>query len=180
MTGTIFPVKFLFRPRLDNGRVLIFHDADGANGFLSNWYMSPFRDRSGTEFCCAEQYLVYRKALFFRDKEAMRAIMAASDPAEMKRLGRGVKGYTEKWETAREGALADGLLYKFTQNPKLAKKLLRTGRKILCEGTASDMVYANGLTRYDKDRFSPEKWPGRNLLGYALMDLRDRLKTVMH
>ena len=179
MNDKILPIKFLFQPRLDNGRVLIFHDTDKANGYMSNWYMSPFKNDGGMEFCCVEQYLMYQKALFFRDKEAMYAIMTTNDPAEMKRLGREVKGYTREWETVREGVLAVGLLYKFTQNPKLAKKLVKTGKKILCEGTATDKVYANGLTRYDKNRFNPKKWPGQNILGYALMDLRDYLKTTM-
>ena len=155
-----------------DGKVLIFHDPDKPNGYLSNWYPSTFSDAYNT-YSCMEQYLMYHKARFFRDESMMRAIMSTRDPSIMKEFGRNVAGYSESvWSRFREGVLYAGLVLKFEQNPKLAKKLMKTGNLILAEGTDTDFIYANGLSRKDPNMYNPAMWPGKNMLGKCLMILR--------
>lgn len=38
-----------------------------------------------------------------------------------------------------------------------------------------DKIWGIGLSMDDPDRFDPSKWKGQNLLGYALMMVRDKL-----
>lgn len=41
----------------------------------------------------------------------------------------------------------------------------------------TDKRFANGLTREDPDRCNISKWPGRNLLGFTLMEIRGDLRV---
>ena len=43
--------------------VICFHNVDEENGYLSNWYPSPFT-LHGVDFSSMEQYMMYRKAIW--------------------------------------------------------------------------------------------------------------------
>jgi predicted NAD-dependent protein-ADP-ribosyltransferase YbiA (DUF1768 family) len=49
-----------------------------------------FEGQSLILFNCAEQYMMYYKALFFKDFKKADQILAASKPAHQKKLGRDV------------------------------------------------------------------------------------------
>ena len=49
-------------------KIICFHLIDEPNGFLSNWYPSPFT-LDGQYFTSVEQYMMYRKAITFGDTE---------------------------------------------------------------------------------------------------------------
>ena len=49
---------------------------------------------------------------------------------------------------------------------------MKTGNLILAEGTDTDFIYANGLSRKDPNMYNPAMWPGKNMLGKCLMILR--------
>jgi len=57
----------------------------------------------------------------------------------------------------------------------LKEQLLSTGNALLAECAVKDRVWGIGLSMHDSDRFDRSKWKGQNLLGYALMMVRDRL-----
>ena len=69
----------------------------------------------------------------------------------------------------------EGLLAKFSQNEKLQEWLKATGNAVLAECAVKDCIWGIGLSMNDPDRFERAKWKGQNLLGYALMMVRDRL-----
>ncbi len=66
---------------------------------------------------------------------------------------------------------------KFGQNPKLRKYLLSTGDRILAEATPVDRLWGIGLTATTPGVTDPEQWKGENLLGFALMSVRDLLRA---
>ena len=68
-----------------------------------------------------------------------------------------------------------GLLAKFKQNEDLKRKLLGTGNNVLAECAVRDQIWGIGLSMKNPDRFEPENWNGQNLLGYALMMVRESL-----
>ncbi|MBQ6594893.1 MAG: NADAR family protein [Clostridia bacterium] len=157
--------------------MLIFHDADKEYGFLSNWYRSEFYSKS-KRFSSVEQYLMYHKALIFGDTDTAAMILKEDDPAVIQKLGRKVTPYIDTiWAGRCQAVLYRGLMCKFSQNPTLRSELLMTGDAILVEGTASDKRFANGLTRTDPDRYDMQKWLGKNLLGFTLMEVRDELSS---
>lgn len=158
--------------------MIVFHDVDKEYGFLSNWYLSVFHV-DGRRFTSVEQYLMWRKALLFGDTARAEAIHATDDPAKIKELGRKVKPYDDRvWDGFRQTVLYEALLAKFRDDPKLLRGLLATGDEVLAEGSRHDKVFANGLYMTDPDRFDMQKWQGRNLLGFTLMAVREKLRPV--
>ena len=91
--------------------VICFHNPNEENGYLSNWYPSPFT-LDGVTFSSMEQYMMYRKALC---------------------------------------------------------------SAVLAECAVKDRIWGIGLSMQDPDRLERTKWRGENLLGYALMMVRERL-----
>ena len=69
------------------------------------------------------------------------------------------------------------LIEKFSQNPELLKLLLNTNDSILVEASQKDKKWGIGIGVDYVDFLNPDKWPGENLLGKALMEVRDKLKN---
>ena len=132
---------------------------------------------NGITFSSMEQYMMYQKAVCFKDEEIAEKILATTDVAVIKALGRKVKGYNDGyWNGVRQLLVYEGLKEKFTQNENLKKLLLDTEDSILAECAVNDRIWGIGLSMKDSNRLEPEKWRGQNLLGYALMMVRERIK----
>ena len=157
-------------------KVICFHKPKEAYGFLSNWYLSEFT-AEGRRFTSMEQYMMYKKAQTFRDQEAAEKILEISDVSRIKQLGRQVRNYEEfMWEGRRQLIVYRGLLEKFGQNETLKKRLKNTGESLLAECAVQDKIWGIGLSMQDGRRLTPSLWRGRNLLGFALMEVREQLK----
>lgn len=155
--------------------VICFHKPEEENGYLSNWYLSKFAI-NGTVFSSMEQYMMYKKAVWFHDKEIADKILMTDDVAEIKALGRLVANYNDNyWNGVRQIIVFEGLLAKFSQNEDLKSQLKTTGDTVLAECAVKDRIWGIGLSRKDPDRFEIDKWKGQNLLGYALMMVREQL-----
>ena len=155
--------------------VVCFHKPEEENGYLSNWYRSKFMV-NGTVFSSMEQYLMYKKAVCFHDKEIADKILMTDDVVEIKALGRLVANYNDNyWNGVRQIIVFEGLFAKFSQNEDLKFHLKTTGDKLLAECAVRDRIWGIGLSMKDPDRFEIDKWKGQNLLGYALMMVREQL-----
>lgn len=155
--------------------VICFHNPNEENGYLSNWYPSVFA-LDGVTFSSMEQYMMYRKAVCFGDEKVAAKILATEDVAEIKAFGRLVSGYEESlWNGVRQIVVYEGLLAKFSQNPDLMEQLKYTGSAVLAECAVKDRIWGIGLSMHDPDRLERAKWQGQNLLGYALMMVREKL-----
>lgn len=156
-------------------KIICFHLTDEPNGYLSNWYPSPFT-LEGQTFTSVEQYMMYRKAMTFGDTETADAILATDNAGKIKALGRSVRNYSETvWNGIRQIVVYRGLLEKFRQNPDLKQQLLATAPHTLAECALQDKIWGIGLTMHDECRFEPELWEGQNLLGFTLMMVREQL-----
>ena len=155
--------------------IICFHNPDEENGYLSNWYPSRFT-ANDISFSSMEQYMMYKKAECFKDKDTAAKILATDDVAQIKALGRLVANYNESyWNGVRQIIVFEGLLAKFSQNEDLKERLKSTGNDILAECAVRDRIWGIGLSMKDADRFEIDKWNGQNLLGYALMMVREKL-----
>ncbi|MBD3950079.1 NADAR family protein [Tuanshanicoccus lijuaniae] len=155
--------------------VICFHNPNEENGYLSNWYLSPFTIENKI-FSSIEQFMMYRKAICFGDEVIAAKILSTDDVAEIKALGRQVSNYDEHiWNGIRQIVVYEGLLAKFSQNEDLKDKLKSTDKVILAECAVKDLIWGVGLSMKDPDRLDNTKWKGKNLLGYTLMMVRESL-----
>ena len=96
----------------------------------------------------------------------------------IKELGRLVSGYDDNyWNGIRQIVVYEGLYAKFSQNEELKRLLQATGRAVLAECAVKDRIWGIGLSMDDPDRLDRRKWKGQNLLGYALMMVREKLRA---
>ncbi len=155
--------------------IICFHNPDEASGYLSNWYLSDFLI-DDVKYSSMEQYMMYKKALCFNDKEIAEEILRTSDVSFIKSLGRKVKNYDDHvWNGMRQIIVYEGLFAKFSQNEDLKQKLLDTMDAILVECAVRDRIWGVGMSMNDPNRFIPKMWRGTNLLGYSLMLVRKKL-----
>lgn len=153
-----------------------FHNPDEENGYLSNWYISEFKIDS-IKFSSMEQYMMYKKAIVFNDNKIAKEILETKDVSKIKALGRQVSNYNDTyWNGVRQIIIYKGLFEKFSQNEDLKKRLMNTGNDILAECAVQDKIWGIGLSMKDVNRWDMEKWRGENLLGFALMMVREELQ----
>ena len=134
----------------DSGPIYFWRDDEKPYGCFSQWYASTFTapapDSAGDisaslTFRTAEQYMMYHKAILFKDQKIADKIIRESDPRKQKALGRRVKGFDEQmWNKHRENVVEEGNWWKFTQSKKgdLKKLLLKTVDRELVEVCAVD------------------------------------------
>lgn len=143
---------------------------------LSQWWEAPFTV-AGLRYATAEHWMMAEKARFFGDEAAVPAILAARSPGAAKALGRKVAGFDhEDWARVRSAIVRTGNLEKFRQNPALAEWLLATGELVLVEASPTDRVWGIGMAATNPAVERVEAWRGENLLGFALMEARQRLR----
>jgi len=143
---------------------------------FSQWWLSPFTT-DGIEYPTAEHWMMAKKAVLFEDNEILAKILQVKSPAEAKKLGRKVRNYQEEvWLANRYEIVKEGNLHKFSQNKALKDFLLNTADSIIVEASPVDSIWGIGMATDNKDIENPAKWKGLNLLGFALMEVRDELR----
>jgi ribA/ribD-fused uncharacterized protein len=127
-------------------------------------------------YATAEHWMMAGKARLFRDDQALAAVLAAASAKAAKAAGRAVRGFDEQtWAAARFDLVVAGNLAKFRQNPDLGAFLAATRPRVLVEASPRDRIWGIGLTSGHPDAARPSRWRGTNLLGFALMNVRDQL-----
>ena len=145
---------------------------------LGQWQPSPFYV-DGNKYSCAEQYMMAEKARLFGDEEVREEIMNTSDPKLMKALGRKVRNFDPQvWDKVKYSIVLNGNYYKFTQNKEMMDFLLSTGDKILVEASPMDTIWGIAFGKENEKAKNVAMWRGQNLLGFALMEVRDEIRKV--
>ena len=164
-----------------NAEYALFLDPDPeqpgvlGNECLSQWYPSEMQ-LEGVRFPTAEHYMMWRKARVFGDADVERQLLTDDSPAVAKRLGRSVRNFrSDVWDRQRFDVVVEGSIAKFEQNETLRSYLLATGDRVLAEASPVDNIWGIGFASADPRARQPLQWTGLNLLGFALMRVRDRL-----
>ena len=145
---------------------------------FGQWTFSEFKIDTDIYYY-TEQYMMAEKARLFKDKEVLEQIMKAKDPKEMKALGKKVRNFNQDiWDKTKYSIVLNGNYFKFAQNPGMRNFLLATGNKILVEASPLDKIWGIGLSEENSNAMNPNLWRGQNLLGFALMEVRDDLRNV--
>ena len=145
-------------------------------GNLSQWAKSPFSEGE-IEYCTAEQYMMYHKAILFNDLETAQKILKTRNPRDQQAFGRQVAGYVQEiWDEAKLDIVIKGNMLKFTQNLVFQSELLATGDALLVEASPVDKIWGIGLDAEAAAKIPRSKWPGENKLGIALTIVRERIR----
>ena len=132
---------------------------------FSNFYPAP-ATYEGITFTTGESAFQAAKTLDVEIRRAFRSI----SPSDAKRKGRKLKLRSD-WEQVKYQVMLDVLRSKF-QDLQLRQMLLDTGMRLIVENTTSwhDNEWGDCLCK------KCTHITGKNLLGKALMELREELK----
>ncbi|MDR7383654.1 NADAR family protein [Promicromonospora iranensis] len=152
-------------------------DGTAGKGSLSQWFVAPF-EVAGERYATAEHWMMAEKARLFRDPDAERAAIDAPNPALAKAAGRAVRDFDgDVWARERFEVVVRGNVHKFAAHPDLQEFLLRTGSRVLVEASPRDRVWGIGMGAKNENAENPAAWRGLNVLGFALMEARERLRA---
>lgn len=143
---------------------------------FSQWFYAPFIV-DGITYKTTEHWMMAHKARLFADNDAFVRIIAAEKPGEVKEIGRQIRGFDESiWNDAKFEIVKTGNIHKFNQHDQLKDFLLSTGDRVIVEASPIDTIWGIGLSQDSKMIDNPHTWLGLNLLGFALMEVRDFLR----
>ena len=145
---------------------------------FSQWWKSAFTVENET-YKTAEHWMMAEKAKLFNDEEIRQKILLINHPDHAKKLGRQVKNFDSKiWDEKKYEIVVEGNYHKFSQDKGLKEFLLETKKRILVEASPVDRIWGIGLHQDSDKAMNPNLWKGENLLGFALMEVRDRLNKI--
>lgn len=146
---------------------------------------------------CVKSYMMYHKAILFKDTETAAEILANPSPQTARSLGRKVTPFSdETWAANRERIVTEASLAKFgrpvseegfrrgnggeagelpgVKGGRLKAALLATGEREIVEASPRDRIWGVGFGAKNAGE-RRERW-GLNLLGKALMEARRVLR----
>lgn len=139
-----------------------FWGAQNKNGWLSNFYPSPFK-RLNLRYPTVEHYFQSKK---FEGTRFEYYILSLETPAETAREGkRRDLPLRKDWEDIKDEIMYKAIFHKFVSNGDLSELLLKTGEEELVEISPYDSYW--GVGRNGK---------GKNRLGILLMQFRKELR----
>lgn len=157
------------------------HENDGneiTKSCLSQWYESKFVYEE-FEYKTAEHWMMAQKAKLFNSDDIFIKIINCNSPGEAKKLGRQIPDFDDIiWDDKKYDIVTKGNLLKFRQNKKLYEFLINTKDRIIVEASPVDKIWGIGLMHDHKDINNPYYWNGENLLGFAIMEVRDILNKI--
>ena len=177
-----------------------FHETDPDLGSLSNFYVLPRTITFAIPHWCwhpslensqstayveiehAEKAIMLCKAALFGDVNAFQSILRAQDPQACKALGRKVQGFDQDlWDCSVCSIALEVTWQKFSHEALEAvrRDLLATEDDVLAETNPRDPVWGIALSRDDSNVQRPARWAGANVLGWALMQTRERLRLTL-
>lgn len=141
-----------------------FYSTRGEWGFLSNFHRCPiFFDMR--HWISSEH--IYQ-AMKFDNRELQEIIRSTTNLYDVVSIGRdplNAPRMRADWNEIKVDVMIDILMHKFTQNLALRVKLLSTEDAIIVETSPKDYFWGEGADG-----------TGLNMLGKALMDVREQLR----
>lgn len=176
------PFKSVVELKTDNSQIVIlFQDPDTNDyGFLSlKWAVEI--EFNNTMYNSVEQAIAAELAKTFNDQENLEKIMLADTPYEVNYNLDNVPGDYDinetKWNDTTKQLIYDINIAKFNQYPELSARLLETKMAVLGAYIPNDNLIGIGISIDNIQSKNPLNWTGQNLLGKALMDIREKIRS---
>jgi len=165
----------------NSSTIILFSDPETNDyGFLSlKWTVEI--EINGTMYNSAHQAIAAEIAKAFNDQENLQKIMITETPDEVTYNLDDVPGDSDanetKWNDLTKQLINDINLRKFEQYPELSGRLLETKSAMLGAYLPDDNLIGIGLSLDNIQAQNPINWTGQNLLGKALMNIREKIKS---
>ena len=162
-------------------QVVLFAEPDTNDyGFLSlKWTVEL--EFNGTMYNSAQQAIYAEIAKSFNDQEGLQRIMLADTPDGIHYELSDVPGEPDaneaRWNDMIKRLIYDVNMLKFNQYPELAGRLLETKSASLGAYIPDDNLLGIGISLDNIQSKNPVNWTGQNLLGKALMEIRDKIRA---
>ena len=142
-----------------------FYSVRGNYGEFSSFYGGASFVLKGKKWSTREHYFQAQK---FPGTRYESEIRQAKGPMEAATQGRDKsKPLRKDWESVKFSIMKEAILAQCLQNKDFAKLLIDTGEAVLIEHTEKDAIWGDG-----------GNGKGKNLLGKALMEIRDLLNNL--
>ncbi len=160
--------------------VILFSEPDTNDyGFLSLKWVVEIQFNN-TMYNSAQQAIYAELAKAFNDTESLKQIMLADTPDEITYSLDDVPGDSEsnetKWNDLIKQYIYDVNIAKFNQYPELLSRLLETKNATLGAYIPNDNLIGIGISLDNFQSKNPINWTGQNILGKALMDIREKTR----
>ena len=178
--GALPPKPLLSIPEIQNqGVVILFSEPDtNEYGYLSlKWVVQI--EYNGIMYHSVHQALYAEIAKSFNDQENLNRIMEADTPDAFDYSLDDIpdKEVNEpKWNELITKLIYDINLIKFNQYPELSLKLLETKNATLGAYIPDDNLIGIGISLDNIQSKNPIHWTGQNILGKALMNIRETIR----
>lgn len=143
---------------------------------FSNMYEASIQV-DGITFPTVEHYFQWSKAKMFGDVDIQNKILKTASPKSVKSYGKKVKGFQDDaWNEKKDSIMRTAVKAKLMQHPDILKKLRETGTRPIAEADPRGKYWGIGTSADTSKAKDPSRWPGKNVMGKILMELRDELK----
>jgi ribA/ribD-fused uncharacterized protein len=156
--------------------------------YMSHISTSQFVDEEGIEFNCAEQKYLYDKWKISltanstpKYLELGQTILKEKNPKNLLKFAPIINDPNPDICIDNEEEISDyhilkrAIYYKILHNKELSKFLIETGTKVLYYADIKDNYFGIGFSHYISQRNINRDLYGCNLVGLALMEIRDKL-----
>lgn len=157
--------------------VILFSNTDTDEyGFLSLKWAVQLEFQS-TTYQSAKQAIYAELAKLFEDQPNHEKIMSSETANEITYSVKNISNEDEsKWNEAMKKLIYDVNLAKFNQYAELSGRLIETQNAILGAYEPNDSLIGIGIAPENPLAKNPINWGGQNILGKALMEIRETLK----
>ncbi len=154
-------------------------DGSVTKACFSQWWAGHPFEFDGIRYTTAEHYMRAEKARLFQDEATFSKIIGVRSPEIAKKLGRQIANFDDQiWLRHRWDIVVRGNRAKFAQHAELKTFLLQTGDRLLVEASPFDPIWGIGMAATDPNAERPQYWKGLNLLGFALMEVREEFQQT--
>jgi len=160
--------------------ILFWEPETNDYGFLSlSWPIEL--EYNGTSYHSVKQAIYAEIAKSFNDQKNLEKIMLTDSPDLIDYNIQDIPGDKDvnlfKWNQLMNKLLLDINLIKFKKYPELSLRLLQTNNAKLGAYLPNDNQIGIGISLDNEKSKNSVNWTGQNLLGKALMDIRDQLRA---
>lgn len=127
---------------------------------------------------CSEKAIMLIKAILMNDLIIFNMIIHNSEPSKIKILGRKISPWNQElWDEYIEDIAFEVVFQKFSKLTNYTNILLLTDNNIIVEASPYDDIWGVKLSINNSNIYNIQKWKGKNILGYALMEAREAIKN---